>query len=845
MKTTRLSPLDAFRRFYFITVPLAIGLMSFHGIASLSAGTVVADPPELFTSIGAEAPPGPAPALTDAGGTVTTDPNMPIVQNLQAHEAPDLVSDARRAQVMARAQEEQYHFKSDSGAATAINPSQALGIRCAGGSTEFQHRPSQGPLAMLGNQPPRWQVRFSAESLKVDDHVLELRSASASPVALEHRVETRLAHGCTEWFENRPGGVKHAFTVPAPPQAPSPDRVSVVIAVETASNVSYDESRNAVLFANESGDTIAIYRNLLVFDNTGAELESSMSLHAAALPGHHQIRLTTNTTGAGFPLTVDPDFATQVGDPIVASDPTAGDAYGTSSAGEDDIHVVGAPHNHGTMPFAYGGKVYIYEKDHDNEDDWDERATVTVPSGQGGAVTDRFGEAVALWKDTENNKFYLAVGAPGFAGGGAIFIFERNEGGANNWGFLQKYQPNDLTGADEFGCSLDFLSPELVVGAKNHNGIGAVYVLALIALVFAFQQKLQFPDGKPGDEFGHSVSGDGDEIAVGSPGAVWTGIACGLILLFSRNPALGVLFTLPIQIVYGPLIAAGDRFGHAVALYNGFLAIGAPNKDYGGLTDSGAVFVRKRSGFGWIHAGGLFGSIAAGLFGTALALNWFGDIAVGSPGAITPGGLLAGLVYVFLFSAAFGYGAPQTVAATAATAIAGMAFGTSVTLLGTILFVGAALFSGGQGAIFRFLLAATLLGFAAWQLLFWYPEQVSDPTKQHLYGPLGDYDGDGLVNFLEYAMGLMPIIYNAGLALTLLAGGGVYFTFQASLAVVAVSLLLQYSSGLGTWFPVSHFFPMATLGILHAGIATNLMYFSMPMFITLAMFFRLFARPLE
>jgi len=191
-----------------------------------------------------------------------------------------------------------------------------------------------------------------------------------------------------------------------------------------------------------------------------------------------------------------------------------------------------------------------------------------------------------------------------------------------------------------------------------------------------------------------------------------------------------------------------------------------------------------------------------------------------------------------------GYGSAQKVAPTALTTDPGMAFGTSVVLLGTTLFVMAALYGGARGAMFRFLLAATLLTFITWQQLFWLPEDINDPAKQHIYGPNGDYSGDGITNLMASALGLTPFLFHVGpLIPILLAGGGIYFTYSQSLVAIGILLLTQYSFALGSWLPISNLGALATLSVLHAGIATNLMIFNMAAFIALAMFYRLRVEP--
>ena len=61
---------------------------------------------------------------------------------------------------------------------------------------------------------------------------------------------------------------------------------------------------------------------------------------------------------------------------------------------------------------------------------------------------------------------------------GAVYVFNRNHGGANNWGEVQKLVAADGAGSDEFGQSASISGPIIVVGAPQMIGgnDGAAYV---------------------------------------------------------------------------------------------------------------------------------------------------------------------------------------------------------------------------------------------------------------------------------------------------------------------------------------------------------------------------------
>ena len=60
-------------------------------------------------------------------------------------------------------------------------------------------------------------------------------------------------------------------------------------------------------------------------------------------------------------------------------------------------------------------------------------------------------------------------------------MFERNPGGANNWGQVQKLTASDAAAGDRFGYSVSISGDTIVVGAHTDDDggsdAGAVYVV--------------------------------------------------------------------------------------------------------------------------------------------------------------------------------------------------------------------------------------------------------------------------------------------------------------------------------------------------------------------------------
>ncbi len=131
-----------------------------------------------------------------------------------------------------------------------------------------------------------------------------------------------------------------------------------------------------------------------------------------------------------------------------------------------------------------------------------------------------------------------------------------------------------------------------------------------------------------GDRFGHAVAVSGDTVVVGVPGESGGAAESGAAYVFVRN---GNIWT---QQAYlkASHPNAGDRFGSAVAISGDAIVVGAWGEDSGAV-DSGAAYVFRRDGAVWSqqavlkapHAG------AGDWFGFSVGID--GDtVVVGAPG---------------------------------------------------------------------------------------------------------------------------------------------------------------------------------------------------------------------
>ncbi len=85
------------------------------------------------------------------------------------------------------------------------------------------------------------------------------------------------------------------------------------------------------------------------------------------------------------------------------------------------------------------------------------------PSGAGASD---FGYSVSIYGDT------AVVGDHGWGDRGSAYVFYRDQGGLDNWGFVKELSGAALIG-DEFGFSVSIYKDLVLVGAPKHNDGGS------------------------------------------------------------------------------------------------------------------------------------------------------------------------------------------------------------------------------------------------------------------------------------------------------------------------------------------------------------------------------------
>lgn len=405
---------------------------------------------------------------------------------------------------------------------------------------------------------------------------------------------------------------------------------------------------------------------------------------------HFAISVTDGFT----PAVVDNNTSVTSTDAFVkestSGDGTTSTPFIYSVAASRDFVVAGTPRDlNGSVR---AGTAYVYSRNAAGPNTWTQ--TVKLIGTGTPTATDLFGYSVAMSSNT------IAVGAVGTATG-AAYVFERNQGGTDNWGFWKRLAPTDGATGDDFGIvAID--GDVLVVGAFNNASLGTAahpggaYVYGRNqggAGNWGLVKKLAPADGVDGDQFGFSAAISGDTIAIGARtnSLLNNASRAGTVYIYDRNQGGSNNWGL-VRKVGASDGVNGDLLGHSVSISGDLIVAGAPWAT--GPVKSGAVyaFQRNQGGsnvWGQVHKFTHPEGAAGTQFGTSVAVD-DEDMAFGTFQDVTS----QGAVFHFARNLA---GLPQWSYLEKLTPPAGDAyadFGFDVALKGGILAAGAKADSG-------------------------------------------------------------------------------------------------------------------------------------------------------
>jgi hypothetical protein len=291
------------------------------------------------------------------------------------------------------------------------------------------------------------------------------------------------------------------------------------------------------------------------------------------------------------------------------------------------------------------------------------------------AAFDFYGGAVSVHGD------WALVGAESnrdvVSGAGAVFVYQYVD---EVWTEVDELNASDASNFGLFGGSVSLWGNTAMIGARGDDGQkGAVYVFEWSGAQWLEVDKLVASDATAGDQFGYSVSLQGDRLLVGTPRDDDNAFNSGTAYVFEYdgNDWLEIDKLTPDGAVFEEL------FGSAVSLDGDRVLVGAYNGTNPGSTRTGTAYFFEWDGLDWNQTGKFNAADGAAndLFGFAVSLS--GDHAlVGAHGD----DINTGAVYVYTHNGASWGGGLKL---NAADAEMEDAFGISVNLKGNRALIGA------------------------------------------------------------------------------------------------------------------------------------------------------------
>jgi len=294
---------------------------------------------------------------------------------------------------------------------------------------------------------------------------------------------------------------------------------------------------------------------------------------------------------------------------LLASDGQAGDAFGTAVSINADVVIVGAILDDDNGDRS--GSAYIFRFDGTS---WNQEAKLLASDG---APADQFGNAVSINGDAAIVGADLDDDLGTFSGTAFIFRFD-----GTNWNQEAKLLASDGAARDEFGFSVSIDGNNALIGARldddNGSGSGSAYVFRFDGTNWNQEAKLLASDGAAGDDFGTSVSLSSDVAILGANGVDDNGSKSGAAYVFRFD---GTNWNQEAKLLASDG-AADDDLGISVSIDADVAIVGADGDDDSG-TDAGSAFVFRFDGTSWNELAKLLASDGADKdsFGSSVSVS--------------------------------------------------------------------------------------------------------------------------------------------------------------------------------------------------------------------------------
>ncbi|MBL7663759.1 MAG: hypothetical protein JNM93_01405, partial [Bacteriovoracaceae bacterium] len=435
--------------------------------------------------------------------------------------------------------------------------------------------------------------------------------------------------------------------------------VAAVTLTGTASTLTLSSGGTATYLSKPDADTIRFTYtpgptdttnglanlNVISYNLNGDTLDGSVNIGAANLTDNaHAIEIKAGWYQEAYIKTVN----SEAGDQFDSSVSISGDTLAMGAYAEDSNQttITNGTTASGNNANAQSGAVYVYKRSGAN---WTQEAYIKAANNN---AVDLFGSSVSLHKDTlavgahyeGSNQTTITNGTTASADNststaGAVYVYKRT---GVNWA-QEAYVKAVNNGTDQFGIYVSISGDTLAVGAhleaSNQTTItngttassdnsssqsGAVYVYKRTGVNWAQEAYIKAANNDAFDEFGKKLNLNGDTLAVGviaeasNQTTITNGTTAsgdnsnawsGAVYVYKRT---GVNWA---QEAYIKAVNSepSDQFGHSVSLSGDTLAVGAIGEDgfqntitngttasgLNGYSNSGAVYIYKRSGANW------------------------------------------------------------------------------------------------------------------------------------------------------------------------------------------------------------------------------------------------------
>ncbi len=324
------------------------------------------------------------------------------------------------------------------------------------------------------------------------------------PVVLGNRVIYRRG-GVSEWYRNGPLGLEQGFTLA---RQPSAGRGWLTVSERFAGLTVARGPGSTLLLTDRRGGPVLRYGDLSASDAAGRTLPARLVVHGRT------VLLRVDTTGARFPVTVDPMFELAQ---LTPSGESGNGVYGGAVAISRDgrTALIGAGNDNGGI-----GAVWVFTR---TNTVWTQLGPKLTPNDESGSGW--FGTSVAL---SSNGTTALIGAGEDNGGAGAAWVFTRSGSTWTQQG--AKLTPSDETGIGRFGSSvaLSDNGATAMIGAWSDNsGAGAAWPFTRSGSTWSQQGPKLVPnneaagwEGTMASDFGSStaLSSDGNTALIGGPG---------------------------------------------------------------------------------------------------------------------------------------------------------------------------------------------------------------------------------------------------------------------------------------------------------------------------------------